>query len=219
MKKQPGKMDMIAILLTCSIVGAICMSFQDTPKIKPEPLPGVQIDTPKKNSVHVEIDMRDLKKALEEINIELKGINWDKITKEIEITMNSIDVDKIKKDVNQSLQSIDWEKIKADVNNSINDINLDEIKINIQKTADEIKANINSGGFEKNIKNMKKADAGKIKKEIKKAQKEIEKNKDQLKNNIDKMKDDIKTETTYMVETPAVKNTQLPEKDRLFFLI
>jgi len=179
-------MNMLAIMLTCSIIAVIAMSFQDTSKVKPSPLPKVQIDTPKKNSVHIDIDLKDLNKALEDINIELKGIDWDKISKEIEVSLNSIDMDKIKKDVNQSLQSIDWEKIKADVNNSIKDINLDEIKINIQKAADEIKVNINSEEFKKSMKNLKKVDTDKLKKEIKKAQKEIEKNKDQIKIDIDK---------------------------------
>ena len=48
---------------------------------------------------------------------------------------------------------------------------------------------------------------------------EIEKNKDQIKIDIDKMKDEIKTETTCVVEIPEAKNIQVPEKDRLFFLI
>ena len=110
MKKQPCKMNMLAIVLVCSGIAIIGMSFQDTSKLKPSASPKVQIDTPKKNSVHIDIDMKDLNKALNEINIELKGINWDKISKEIEVSLNSIDMDKIKKDVNQSLQSIDWEK-------------------------------------------------------------------------------------------------------------
>ena len=73
------------------------------------------------------------------------------------------------------------------------------------------------------MKNLQKIDKEKLQKEMKKAQEEIKKNKNQMKLEMEKAKKEIDNETSYLKVREEVvykiENTELPEKDRLFFLI
>jgi len=222
MKTQDAKKKILA-LLVCSAIMVVVTSFQDSPKTTPT-VPYALVDTPKKKSVHIEIDMKDLDKAMEEINIKLKEIDWDKISKEVTASLNSIDMEKIKKEITSSIENVDLDKIKTEVNNSIKNIDFGKIEIDIKNATDEIKTNLNSEEFKKNMKNLPKIDKEKLHKELKKAQEELEKNKEQIKKKMEKAKEELDNETLLL--TPLTKettykiyDTEMPEKNRLFFLI
>ena len=99
MKTINAKKNMLALLIACSAIMIVTTSFQDADKNAPSTLSKALVDTPKKKSVHIEIDMKDFDKAMDDINTKLKEIDWDKISKEITASLNSIDMNKIKKEI------------------------------------------------------------------------------------------------------------------------
>ncbi len=223
MKAQYLRGSLLSTLILCSVIMLTMMAFRDSSKTTHQYLPQVDADTTPKKSIHIDIDMEDLNKALKELNVELKGINWDDISKEVLNSLNSIDVDKIKKDVTLSIQNIDWDNIKREINNYLKDIKLDNIEIDIKNVTDSLNKSLNSEEFKSNMKKLDKIDMKKLNKELKKAKIEIEKSKKEIKINIDKNRNESNNETFVLPEKKdlscQIENNVPVEERRFFFFI
>lgn len=169
----------LAILL----IGAVTMSFQDSPfayskYLIQEEFPyeggGCSDTVPGKESMKMKDFEKlqiDLEKSLLQVNDELKKMDFSKIQKNIEASLN-VDMDKIRKDVELALKSIDMDKIMAEVSASVKNLTVDYKPEEIEKTLTEAKQEIEKAKLE--LKDINKDD---IKKEIENAKKEIEKTK------------------------------------------
>lgn len=169
----------LAILL----IGAITMSFQDSPfaysKFSVQQdfaYGGGCADTvPDKQAMKMkdfEKLQTDLEKSLLQVNEELKKMDFSKIQKDIEASLKDIDMDKIRKDVELALKSIDMDKIMAEVSASVKNLTVDYKSADIEKALAEAKEEIEKAKLE-----LKEIDKDAIQKEIEHAKKEIEKSK------------------------------------------
>lgn len=157
------------------------MAFQDSTIVRSQL---TKIDTlPNNPDIHIDIDMKDLDKAMREIDLQLekagkqlKDVDWDKISKQISESMKNIDLAKIELDIKNSMKDINFDKIKLEIENSLKGVNLDKIKLDIKKS-------------------MKDVDWDKIKAEVKhemeKARVEIDFNKDDIKKEMEHAKEEM----------------------------
>ena len=169
----------LAILL----IGAVTMSFQDSPFAYNKFLVqedfnygGGCADTlPDKESMKMkEFDklQSDLERSLLQVNDELKKMDFSTIQKDIEASLKDVDMDKIRRDVEFALKSIDVDKIMAEVSASVKNLTVEYKGAGIEKALAEAKEEVEKAKLE-----LKEIDKDVIKKEIDNAKKEIEKSK------------------------------------------
>jgi chromosome segregation ATPase len=169
----------IAMLL----IGAVTMSFQDSPfayskfSVQEDITYGENCsDTvPGKETMKMkdfEKLQTDLDKSLLQVNEELKKLDLTNLQKEIEASLKDADMDKIRKEIELAVKSIDMDKMLADLGSSLKNLNLDYKSTEIEKALAEAGKEIEKAKLE-----IKEIDREAIKMELEKAEKEIEKSK------------------------------------------
>lgn len=204
MKKQLPNRNILPGILFCIFLGITAMAFQDSGKIK-TPAQKPAVDTvPKQNEIQININMKDLEKTIQQsLAIAQKSLNeidWNSITKTVEQSLKSIDVEKIKAEVNNSIKNIDVEKINKEINRSLKEIDKAKIQSEVDRALKNAMKNINTEELKKNLQNINKKDAEKIKKDMEKLKKDIERSKANMDNTTDinfdteELKRDYRTE-------------------------
>ena len=214
MKTINAKKKIIVVLAACSLIMITAMGFPESSLIRQTRFTPVFIDTvPENNSIHIDIDMKDLNKAMQDLDKELKEIHWEKISKDIEASLKEIDLNKINKDIAISLQSIDWKKIQSEVDKSVKNIDPGKIEIDIKNAVNDAKINFNSEEFKKSMEEVRKINMKEIAEELNKVKIELEKNKDRIKLDITAAQDEIKKVSGGLREIKEM--TDEMEKDKL----
>lgn len=121
-------------------------------------------------NMNIDIDA-DLKKAMMDVELALKDINFDKIKVDIEKAMKEVDFDKIKIDVDKALAQIDFDKMKKDIELSVASIDWDKMK--------------------KDMEDVKKIDMDKLEKEMKKVEAELKDMKPRIEAELQKAKVEV----------------------------
>jgi len=159
MKASSSIGNITAVIILCIFTGFITMGFRDS--TFKQPTKNISIDTvPATNHIDIHIDLNDVNKAMDEVNKELKKIEWDKISADVKSSLRDVEI---------SLNNINWDKMQRDIDKSIHDIDLGNIDIQINK-------NLN----EKEMK-MTRKELQKVREvQLKEARKQLEKAKEQL---------------------------------------
>ena len=132
----------------------------------------------------------DIQKILSEIDKSLAKIDFDKIAEQVEASIQKIDFTKMQKDIEASLKNIDWNKINISIDSAMKNIDTKKMNEDIKKSLREAQKQLNSKEFRQSLKNMNKADAEKMKKELKKAKIEMDKSVEQIRQQLQKVKDE-----------------------------
>lgn len=181
----------IAGIAAMLLVGAVAMSFKDSPIpygkfiVKHEvPVRKNCYDTvPKKNKDVMTMQDFDklqfeLDKTKMKIEEELNRVDLSGIRKELEKTMKEVDLDRIRKEIELALKRTDLDKMLTDTKASLSRIETEMGNRSVEKAIEDAKREIEKARLE-----MKKIDHQMLDKELATAKKEIEK----AKIEIDKM--------------------------------
>ncbi|MDB5203640.1 MAG: hypothetical protein JWQ27_3049 [Ferruginibacter sp.] len=164
------------------LLGAITMSFQDTPYLAQFLQEKKISDTiPEKKEGSMTMKQFDelnqqLDKTMQEVSQSLKTVDMKLVQEQAAAALKQVDVDKIMKDVELSLKSIDIEKTLADVKASLKDVDYERINVEVKKEILEAKKEMEKAQLE-----IKKIDKEAIKKDLANAQKDIERSRDEIK--------------------------------------
>lgn len=193
----------IAGITAILLIGAITMSFQDSPfaynkfAVQEEyDMPYCAGDTVPEKDYNGTMKMKDfdklqheLDRSMLQVSEEMKKMDLAHIQEEIEASLKSIDMDKIMRDVELSLKQVDLDKMLASVSSSLKDIELDINHEDIDKAMIEAKKEIEKAKLE-----VKEIDREKIRKELQKAKREIEKSRVEIdKIDVDKIMNEART--------------------------
>jgi hypothetical protein len=189
MKKYFLKRSILPGVLFCIVLGITAMAFQDSGKITTQRQQKIIDTIPKQNEVEININTQDIEKIVQQslavAQKSLQEIDLNKISKEVEQSLKSIDVDKIKMKIDNSIKSIDVEKMKKDIDRSMKEIDKAKLKLNIDKEVRNAMKNINTEELKRNLDNMNKRDAEKLKKDMEKLKKDLQRSTSDLKNTTD----------------------------------
>lgn len=167
----------LAILL----VGAVTMSFQDSPfthnrfTVQNEYLQsaGCADTLPQQKRTEIKDFSKleaELDKALSTVNTELNRMDFSKMKQDIENALKDVDMQKIRAEVDLALKNIDLDKLQAGIKSSHRDLNLTYNEAEIERAFAEVKKEIAKVKIE-----LKDIDRSLIKNELEKARLEIDK--------------------------------------------
>ncbi|MEO7767256.1 MAG: hypothetical protein ABIS01_07510 [Ferruginibacter sp.] len=175
------------IIACCLFVGAITMSFQNTPFgpiDKLDTLTDVQDTIPEKPTENdAKMSIKDFDQLIQNMDnkslkmqAEVSRIDFDNIHKEITASLNKVNFDKIKMDIDRAMKEIDFGIIEQGVKTALKEIEWNKINNDVKISLQNAKKEIGKINIEV------------IKKEMEKAKLEIEKSKNEIKKiNIDEL--------------------------------
>lgn len=203
-KHQKALVGSAGIIAIC----AICMSFQDSPFL-PQKLgaqPPIYEDTTikkKPSKAEIEAAIKEVEKAMQEMAIQLKAIDFSQLSEQISAALKQVDVNKIRLEVNESLKAVDVKKIMEEVNAGLKEIDVNKINADVQNALKEIDTKkimeeVNAG--------LKEVDMEKINKELQEAFKEMKLelkniNTEELKKEMEKTKAELEKMKTELSKT------------------
>jgi hypothetical protein len=142
------------------------MSFRES-TLK-HPAKTIIIDTvPATNHIDIHIDLNDVTKAMNQVNKELKKIDWDKISEDVKSSSRNVEI---------SLNNINWDKMQRDIDRSIRDIDLGEINIQINSNLNEKEMKMTR----RELKKMREAKLKEARKQLKRAKEQLRQSKKEL---------------------------------------
>ena len=175
------------------------MAFQDSTITRSQ---NITVDTlPDNRNIHIDIDMKDLDKAMKELDVQLNKMGEQ---------FKAIDWNKISKNISEELKKVDIAKIELEIKNSLKDINFDHVKIEIERSMKDLKEmDFNNEEIKKEM-DKAKEEMKKAKEEMKKAKVEMNVAKEEM-NNIKEMVSEM--EKDKLIDTKRSYNIEYKDQE------
>ncbi|MCW3090603.1 MAG: hypothetical protein JWP81_1672 [Ferruginibacter sp.] len=176
-----------AALVACLLIGAITMSFQNTPF---GPIDKLDTLTDLQDTIPVNTEDKEAKMSISDFDKLIQ--NMDNKSLKMQAEISKIDFDNIHKEITASLNKVDFEKIKLDIDRAMKEIDFAKIEQGVKTALKEIEWNKLNNDVKLSLQDAKreieKINMEVIKKEMEKAKQEIEKSRNEIKKiNIDEL--------------------------------